>query len=87
MAFVNWKGEIVSNRIIKIKIKKKADSIEWRSFYFLWPRNLEFPLYVWHVIEDMWKTLYVFIRKRTTWESKECIIKRSIITLDKKNEY
>ena len=87
MAFKNKDWKIISNRILKEKQIKSKDSIVDNSFYFLWPRSMNFPLYVWYIIEDYWPKILVWILRRDNWKQTECTIKKSIITYDLKNDY
>ena len=87
MAIKKW-WVIVSSRIrAEKKVKWK---VIWndagKSFYFIWPRTLGSPLYVWYIIEDYWSKIFVWLLKRGTQKHKECTINKHIITYDKQND-
>lgn len=88
MAFKNSKWEIVSAKgRKKVTVKDRKLSVVGNSFYFIWPRSLHYPLYVWYIIEDYWPKALVWILRRDNWKQTECTMKKSLLTYDKKNDY
>ena len=81
-------GKLVLDRHTKTKPKiNQKDSIIWKSFHFIWPSALAYPLYVWYVIKEMGDKIRVWIHRRNSNEQTECTIRKSIITLNYKNDY
>jgi hypothetical protein len=84
---IKLNGKIVLNNFKETLNKKQwIDSIVWKSFYFLWPKALWFPMYIWYIIEDLWSKIFVWLLRRDTLEQRECTINKNIIKYDNKND-
>jgi len=81
----NWK--IISSKTRKKNTKTDHTTLENKSFYFIWPSQTNYALYQWYIIKDKWDMLDVWLMRMNTWESRECTIKKDIITLENRNDY
>jgi len=81
-----WKIVHTNWRVIATK-KVKHVTIVGDSFYFMWPKSMNLPLFVWYIIEDRGDKVFAWVMKPWTWENKECEVRKAIITYDRKNDY